>query len=320
MHFHLPSISFLRLEFLFSAEKECLLPKIKGSMLRGAFGHALKKTVCVMGSEQSCFSCMLRSQCAYARIFESFVEKEPPQFLKGVHTAPRPFVIDAFDPKSTFQPGQCFSFVMILFGDVCEFHPYVIFAMVRAGEHGFTVHRHPFFLEKVQSNGLEIYDGKQKVLLHKLAPKQVANTESLASPVTLHFLTPTRIKQDGKLTLNFTFRRLAFVMLKRHLEMAYFYMSNTQLNWDFKDLLILADKVQFAERKLHWVDWTRYSNRQKTRLDMGGFCGHVALEGDLEPFGPLLRTAEVLHVGKGTVLGMGKMKVEAVDSSSQSTV
>ena len=39
--------------------------------------------------------------------------------------------------------------------------------------------------------------------------------------------------------------------------------------------------------------------------------GEVMLEGDLEPFAALLRIAEVIHVGKGTTFGLGKMAVEA---------
>jgi len=48
---------------------------------------------------------------------------------------------------------------------------------------------------------------------------------------------------------------------------------------------------------------------------MGGFCGRITLEGDIEPFSELLRMAEVLHVGKGTTLGMGKVRVEYLTES-----
>jgi CRISPR/Cas system endoribonuclease Cas6 (RAMP superfamily) len=35
----------------------------------------------------------------------------------------------------------------------------------------------------------------------------------------------------------------------------------------------------------------------------------MELEGDVAMFGPLLRTAEVLHVGKGATLGLGRVEV-----------
>jgi len=41
-------------------------------------------------------------------------------------------------------------------------------------------------------------------------------------------------------------------------------------------------------------------------MSMGGFIGSLELAGDLSPFSPLLRMAEVLHVGKGATFGLGK--------------
>lgn len=34
-------------------------------------------------------------------------------------------------------------------------------------------------------------------------------------------------------------------------------------------------------------------------------------EGDVSPFAPLLRAAEILHAGKGAVFGLGKVEVVA---------
>jgi hypothetical protein len=64
-------------------------------MLRGAFGHALRGAVCVMGPAQPCATCSLRGPCHYTRLFETFIEGEPPPLLKGLNTAPRPYVFEA---------------------------------------------------------------------------------------------------------------------------------------------------------------------------------------------------------------------------------
>jgi hypothetical protein len=45
-------------------------------------------------------------------------------------------------------------------------------------------------------------------------------------------------------------------------------------------------------------------------MTFGGFTGLLHLEGDLAPFAPLLRTAEILHLGKGATFGQGRLKVE----------
>jgi hypothetical protein len=41
----------------------------------------------------------------------------------------------------------------------------------------------------------------------------------------------------------------------------------------------------------------------------GGLLGTLDVEGDLAPFVPLLRAAEILHVGKGATFGLGRIAV-----------
>ena len=41
-------------------------------------------------------------------------------------------------------------------------------------------------------------------------------------------------------------------------------------------------------------------------MTLGGFVGTLDLEGDLAPFIPLLRTAEIVHLGKGATFGLGR--------------
>src|SRR3978361_2245230 len=88
----LPALPYLRLQMTLQAEEPAMMPAYQGSMLRGAFGHALRRTVCVMGPRQACADCVLRQACVYTRIFEPFVEGEPPPFLRGIDQAVRPYV------------------------------------------------------------------------------------------------------------------------------------------------------------------------------------------------------------------------------------
>ena len=45
---------------------------------------------------------------------------------------------------------------------------------------------------------------------------------------------------------------------------------------------------------------------------LGGFLGELIVKGNLEPFVQLLRTAEIIHVGKGATFGLGKMEIQPV--------
>jgi len=312
MSYHLPEIPFLAMKFILSAQEEALLSTIKGSMLRGAFGHALKRTVCVMGNQQSCETCMLRKQCVYTRIFETFIEGEAPEFLKGLKTSPRPFIIDAPDTKRDYKVGDELEFYVKLFGRACELHPYIIFAFSLAAERGLTKREHRFQLKRVDwmtDDWQLLYDGESKCLCQMARPSLIPQDGKMNAPITLKFLTPTRIKVESQLTIDFSFRTLVFKMLRRTLEVAHFHVPDANPDWNFHELLERASDVRIIERKLYWDDWKRYSHQQNTTLNMGGFFGELVLDGNLEPFGQLLKTSEVLHVGKGTVFGLGKVRV-----------
>ena len=317
MHFDLPEIPFLTLDFQLSAKQNCRLPAQKGSMLRGAFGHALRSTVCVMQPNQACKTCMLRGQCIFTRIFDIYIAGQPPPFLKGLSEAPKPFIIDAHDLTSEFAAGDGFRFSFILFGRACEYYPYIIFAVAKMAENGLAAQRLPFTCDAAfwtkQKDGISeqrsLYDGKSQRLSEAAMPTILQNGAVLQAPLKLKFLSPTRLKIKGRYTMDFTFRQLVFIMLRRTLELAHFHVPDAPVNWEFHDFLVQANDVTINERSLRWEDWHRYSNRQQTKMEMGGFVGELTLEGAVEAFSDLLRLSEVVHVGKGTSFGLGKVEI-----------
>ena len=61
--------------FTIKPENELILPPFKGSTLRGGFGIALKRSVCVeKGGE--CVQCVHRYKCIYSYVFETPVPRE----------------------------------------------------------------------------------------------------------------------------------------------------------------------------------------------------------------------------------------------------
>ena len=316
--YQLPIIQYSKLRFQLVSREEAFLPESKGSILRGAFGHALRKTVCALGSQAKCVSCMLRQQCAYTRLFETFISGHPPRFLRGLDTAPRPIIFRCRNTERHYPPGSEFSFELSLIGSAIEFLPFVVFSVLQMAQSGFGVRRHLFELTGVDC--LQSLPETQEIFWEKLydAPSQSLTFSPkplpiprlhLSDDIHLHFVTPTRLQFDGKYQLDFNFRNLGFKILRRVLELAWFYMPGSDINWEFHDLLVAADKVKIVERNLRWADWQRYSNRQKTKINMGGFIGDLRLEGELAPFVDLLSYAAVLHVGKGTVFGLGEVRV-----------
>ncbi len=43
---------------------------------------------------------------------------------------------------------------------------------------------------------------------------------------------------------------------------------------------------------------------------MGGFVGEATFSGDISEFLPFLKLGEYLHIGKGTVYGLGKYEIK----------
>jgi CRISPR-associated endoribonuclease Cas6 len=309
-----PRIPYVRLRVTLAARQTARLPATKGSLLRGAFGHALRREVCAMGPRQQCAACPLRDACAYVRLFEPWVGREP-RFLAGLPAEPRGYVFEPSDGPRTFLAGAPLDFDLLLLGRMGELQGLAVAACDRMARRGLGVRRARFELERVRvpdpgggwrtgyERGVRPWSTAVPAALPPADP-------ILAERLTLRFSTPLRCKTGGRLTRSFDFPWLVAKMLRRTLELAHDYAPGQDLDWDLEPWLEKAAAVRVVRCDLVWHDWQRYSNRQRTRMQLGGLVGEMTLEGDLRPFSALLRTAEIVHVGKGTTFGLGKIQME----------
>jgi hypothetical protein len=311
----LPALPYLRLRMTLQAEEPAMMPAYQGSMLRGAFGHALRRTVCVMGPRQACADCVLRQACVYTRIFEPFVEGEPPPFLRGIDQAVRPYVFEPLGREGRLERGETLRFDLLLFGQAVDLQAFAILAVERMAGTGLGSGRARFRLVLVEA--AEPGGATRRLFAAGSPPSTVPARPAVLSqaalppgPVILNFLTPLRLKRGDHLNVHPTFRGLAFNMLRRVLELAHFHVPGATIDWSFRDYLARAGDVRIVDMDLRWHDWERWSQRQQSTMKLGGLVGHLHLEGDLAPFAPLLRAAEVVHVGKGATFGLGKMEIK----------
>jgi hypothetical protein len=130
-----------------------------------------------------------------------------------------------------------------------------------------------------------------------------------ADHITLNFLTPTRLKHRGHwVDEGPPFHILVKVLLGRVSSLSYFHCGH-KLEADFRGLIDRAAEVRIAQSETGWRDWSRFSGRQKQRVEMGGLVGQVTYSGDLRDYLPLLALGELVHVGKGTVFGNGQYRI-----------
>jgi CRISPR-associated endoribonuclease Cas6 len=315
---------FAEFKFILRAEDDIHLPEYKGSTLRGAFGHAFKKVVCIK-REKVCTSCLLKEKCVYSYVFETPPPSDTSKMRKYPF-APHPFVITPpLEEKRTYRGGEALSFDLTLIGKSIDYIPYFIYTFDELGRMGIGKGKGRYQLDEVRAIQIRegskdkvereeiIYSEKDKILKNTYKMLTIENLQLVslltsASTLNLFFLTPTRLKFDGKLSPTLEFHILFRNLLRRISLLSYFHCGE-ELNLDFKGLIESSKNIKVKKESLSWFDWERYSNRQETKMKLGGFIGSITFEGDLEPFLPFLALGEYIHVGKGTSFGLGKYEV-----------
>lgn len=289
-----------------------ILPPFKGSTFRGAFGGALKRVVCAV-RERECSSCLLAGRCVYARTFEL----NPTSQDERARTAavPHPYVIEPpLTTETLFQAGESFDFSLLLFGEFNDYLPYFIYAFETMGESGIgkaqSGKRSGFRLDSVLSGGDEIYSHAARTLKKVTSRKNLSLSELPESAQTgtleVHLLTPLRLKSDNTFSRDLPFHILVRAALRR-ISSLFASHGEGEPDIDYRGLAAAAREVETLHSSLYWKEWERWSNRQECSMLMGGLQGSISYRGRVERFLPLLDLCRLLHLGKQTSFGLGKI-------------
>jgi hypothetical protein len=304
-------------QFTCQFDSKAVLPAFKGSTLRGGLGHALKRIACAL-RQQECQNCLLHQTCAYSFLFEKKKNTPPPSATDKIRRAdrPHPYILVPPDENTrAYERGAPFSFGVTLLDPAIQFLPHMVFAVQEMGKAGLGKHAQEgsgqLHLETVSQNGRTIYDGRS--LDTSIAPDELTlpTPSGMIKRITLTCHTPLRLKLDNELQNKLPFHLLIRAALRRisALESAY---GSGEPALDYKGLVARANKVVVTKSSLQWTEIERYSNRQKRAMLMGGITGSITYEGDeLAEFVPLLRYCEVVHLGKETSFGLGRISIEA---------
>jgi len=161
------SLSHLRLRLV--PERELQLPAYnKGNSLRGGFGAAFRKLVCV-DMHWECADCSLRYTCPYTKVFNPFIPPDAPQF-SGNQNIPRPFVFKPpLSQQTVYAPGEPLVFDLVVVGQAVDYLPYFIVSFRELGAMGFGLNRVRVRLDRVESIDADggstlVYDGANNVV------------------------------------------------------------------------------------------------------------------------------------------------------------
>jgi len=312
-------IKYQTLDFSIRALEPVRLPPYKGSAFRGGFGNAFKRVVCVF-RKKDCRDCPIIKECAYAYIFETPAPENSAVFnMNKYETIPHPFIIEPpVEKRQDYEAGSEISFAVVLIGKAVDYLPYFVMAFEYLGELGIGRGRGRYELIRVGIDGKQIYEGKSRLLktyLYKFldVPENIFQAEEPAEDpereIAVDLVTPVRIKYQREFVSRLDFHILVTNLLRRLALLNYFHGERRRANWDHKKIIKHAMEVRLEKNEATWVDWERYSNRQKVRMKLGGLAGRIIYKGKLSEFLPLLKAGEVFHVGKGTSFGLGKYRI-----------
>lgn len=313
-----PSLDIYRFEIVIELEGDLDTPKYMGSLLRGSFAWSFRRTVCVT-KQPVCDGCLLKDQCSYFRIFETELKADHIPYLKGVRKVPHPFVLTPpVDGKTHYVKGDLLMIELKLFGSSVQLLPYYVYVFQSIGKSGIGKNNTTFRVvafNAVSANGTreEILSSDGNTVNMAPLPLRLPGAfedELTGDSVTLNFVTPVRLQAMGKVILirsNVTPPMLINGIIRRYLALAGLYGPDgfRELNPGLK-----FDLIAVEDNNLMVYDWGRYSNRQKTFLDMSGLTGSITLSGEIKEAIPWLLAGSFINMGKNTAFGLGQYTIK----------
>lgn len=299
----------MRYRFTAELDQPLRLPAYPGSMLRGAFGHALQKLGCPH-SPTECDRQCAHTPCRYRRIFSPCANGELSISIAG--QLPPPYLISPLNWPCQ-QPVTELEFNMVLFGSARNELMLIVQSWQTALANGLGKAKVKGRLCKVvaelpQDEQTVYEQGKLRIEPHQQHYAIPAfNNEKR---VQLVFNSPLRLQQNGRPVAAHALSPNRFVsaLLRRLTLMLEAHAVAHPIS--AKELLQHADTISH-QHTLSWFDWQRYSSRQKKEMVLGGLLGSWHWQGDLEALWPYLWAGQIVHVGKETVFGMGKYQLLA---------
>lgn len=137
----------------------------------------------------------------------------------------------------------------------------------------------------------------------KSKEKKFKVKKPVSSVLKLTFITPLRIKKQNI----FARKDIDLVDILRSI-----YKRDRDFNAKPHQALEIEENFTEVSKNLHYEELIRKSNKQQRKMNMGGLMGEMVISGVNEEVYKLLKLGEIIGVGKSTVFGLGKIKIEEI--------
>ena len=274
------------------------VPFHSGSMLHGLLGQALRRVACSRGPRCE-GACAEPAACRYSALFS------PPrpasrEALLGAGQGAPPRLMPIVPPPGATElaAGEEFGFGVRLFGEAAERDlddlegAFEAIADLPWGREGGRV---------------------DLVTIGRLGPRRqeltVATGKWAAGTVDIHCETPLWIERRGRLVRDLDLRTLVASTARRVTVLSRLYGSwSSDEDEQMRELVAKAAAVP-SQARLKPLRWERQRTDREEAQPLRGLLGELRAVGPVGELLPLLGAAEVVHVGKGTSFGLGRVRV-----------
>lgn len=317
------SLPVARYRLTLRADEPFRLTGYPGAMLRGAWGHALRRLACSTGSPV-CNGCPVRQQCRYTQLFEPL----PDTTKGGARDIPPPYIIQAALAKPrAMAVGDTWAFEMVLFGKALEELPLIIWAWQLAARAGLGDQQAPMSLMRVEYQpasgpGQAVWEAGPGAVTriptraprlephHPALSLASANLDRVPAEGRLNVLTPMRLQHKGRICEPHQLNAdILLSSLWRKLELYLEHYAGLTLPAMPSREGILLQPLSLARQR-----WERHSRRQQKAMRLDGMVGTLSLHGPLEDWWPGLWLGQYTHLGKNTSFGLGQYQLTAFDN------
>lgn len=314
----LSGIFFTRVSIRLRACESGRLRRFRTSMLRGWLSYQLKSLCpCRIIRGLTPERCTLQNTCAYSAFFGE----------RKLSTIPRPYVL-AMDPlredgEDAFSENDELLLGLTLIGRGTEYLDGLISAVVKSRDLVHLGRDHLTFAIQ----GIETLDAAKTPHPYYRAGYIVGYPEILTvdtllresqvpvrhdSTLCITFDTPLALKEGNKLVkthAGITFELLFRATLRRLYDIAVHLCAYRGTKPAFQGILEQAHQVKTLHTAQEWIDFRRFSSRQRRFMNFGGFVGGLEVAGSWSPLLPYLLLGAQLHVGRRTTFGFGSYQL-----------
>ena len=283
-------------------------------IMRSVLGKELRRLVCIF-QDRACAGCSLKFTCAYSWMFETPIEKAN-EVLFNRDRASHPFILSC--NRDVEFTGDTLDLRITAYGKGVDYLPYLYYSLQRAGQKGIFRERIPFTIEDARVDGasileddgyIDVLTGRKEWVLEK------SHEERETRRLKISFITPLRLKVNGRYTSGFSFTEFISSLERRAAILSALYGDDTG---EYPEKLEGTNKSRISARDLKWKELDYYSARQGVRMKLGGVIGDFIVNG---PFSgrdlSLLSFGEIFHVGKNAGFGLGRMTVTPMNDKGE---